>query len=119
MVVPRRTIFLVLAAAFVIVACSGSSAPTIETVGLEVRADVQQGTTFQIVVPQDPEVRLSVAQTPPDVVASFTPSGDDGLLFTIEVGPAAPEGPQKIDLLATVDGEASPLEWDFVVVPAP
>jgi hypothetical protein len=102
-------------------ACTTASAEPIdlETLGLSIQANIQAGSSFEAVVPNDPATSVEVISAPPGVTANIseTPDGTS-IRLSISVDADTPRGLYNLGLRAERDGESFELGWPFEVVEA-
>jgi len=97
-------------------ACSASSAPDLESLGLAIETDIQAGATFEVTVPKQPNMTVSVKTTPAGVTAAITDGPtQDMLRLTVHVEFDTPRGDYNLGLSAIRDGEEFLVGWPFTV----
>ncbi|MGB5565533.1 MAG: hypothetical protein WBN93_04305, partial [Acidimicrobiia bacterium] len=113
----RLAMAAVLALMVLASACSGSSAPDLESLGLAIETDIQAGATFEVAVPKQPDTTVSVKTTPAGVTAAITDGPTAGMmLLTLNVEFDTPRGDYNLGLSVIRNGEESEVGWPFEVV---
>ncbi|NND02383.1 MAG: hypothetical protein HKN91_06300 [Acidimicrobiia bacterium] len=112
----RQVLVAIAASSMLMAACSATEAVDIESLGLVVSADIQAGTTFELAVPSNPDVELTVVSAPPGVTATLSEVADERWLLKIVVDEDTPRGAYNLALRAVRDGESYELGWPFEVV---
>lgn len=106
------------AAAFtlVVAACGSSSAVDIQSLGLDVEADIQAGARFELALPVQPGTTIELVSAPPGVTASLSEAGGGSLLLSVAVDADTPRGAYNLALRVDQDGDTHELGWPFEVV---
>lgn len=112
----RRSLVAVAVSAVFLAACSSTDAPDIESLNLAISADIQAGTTFEVVVPATTDTVISVVSAPPGVTADITEVPQDMIRLEVAVDADTPRGAYNLALMAVRDGESYELGWPFEVV---
>ena len=91
---PRWPIAVITAIALAVLvgACSAPAPVGLEELGLMIEADIQAGSSFEVVVPKVADTTVSVVSAPPGVSAAIgdVPSGGS-MLLSVAVDPDTPD----------------------------
>ena len=115
----RRRFAMAAALALMVLAsaCSASTAPDLESLGLAIETDIQAGATFEVAAPMQPDTTVSVKTTPAGVTAAITDGRTAGMmLLTVNVEFDTPRGSYSLGLSVIRDGEEFVVGWPFEVV---
>ena len=113
----RLAVAAALALMVLATACSASTAPDLESLGLAIETDIQAGSTFELAVPKQPDTIVSVETTPPGVTAVITDGPTEELmLLTVIVDIDTPRGTYNLGLSVLHDNEQFSVNWPFEVV---
>ena len=104
------------ALALLVAACGTSSTIDVQSLGLDVEADINAGSRFEITVPTQPDTTIEVVATPPGVTAWITDEGGGrSVRLTVAVEFDTPRGAYNLALRVTQNGQVSELGWPFEV----
>ena len=94
--------------------CTDSPDPTIESLGLSVRTEIQAGATFEMAVPAQDDTRIAVLSNPDGIsTATFVADGMNNV--AIEVDADMPRGDYNLVFRVLHDGREYDLPWPFTV----
>lgn len=104
--------------ALLVTACS-SSAIDIESLGLDVDAQIQAGFQYSLTVPVDDDITLEVVSTPRGVAAALTEAaGGTAIQLTVAVDADTPRGAYNLGMEATRNGQTVMVGWPFEIIDA-
>ena len=115
-----RVPFVAVALAVLLASCTAADDVTLGSLNLDVIADVQAGSTFELAVPATPNTTLRVDSAPAGVHATITDGPNDTIVLTIRAAADAPRGAYNLGLNGERDGTAFELGFPFsVLAPEP
>ncbi len=107
-----------LAAALLVGACSnGSEPPSLQSLGLDVSAQIQAGNSFSLTVPMTAEMELTVGAAPSGVDATVERNlVTNDVTVHLAVAEDVPRGAYELPLTVVSQGDSYELNWPFSVV---
>jgi hypothetical protein len=89
----------------------------LQSINLDVTADIQAGTTWFVSVPEVEGVSLSVGTAPEGVDASiYFDANENVQVLEVKVDGDAPRGAYNLGIEVDRDGELTTVNWPFAVV---
>lgn len=112
-----RRIAVAAALTVLVGACGSSSTVDIQSLGLDVGAEIQAGQQFELSVPVEPDTTIELVSAPPGVTASLTEAADGkSVRLALDVDADTPRGAYNVALRVDKDGKEYELGWPFDVV---